>query len=417
MKTNEFVQLVAFFGLLVGLAPLLGRFLARVFQGERTFLHPVLHPIEKLTYKFSGVDPAEEMSWKRYFLAVLMFNVVGMFSLWVLQMAQAWLPLNPQHYPNVPWALALNTAISFVTNTNWQNYAGETTMSYLTQMAGLAVHNFLSAATGIAILIAFARGLKRSSSKTLGNFWTDLTRTTLYVLLPLSVVVALVLVSQGVVQSFKTLCLSQSGGVLHDPGAERSTTRAIRSTAPTANRSWWTPKWPPSPFRSGRPPRKSPSSNWAPTAAASTARTARIRLKTPRRSAISSRCWPDHRGRLPGVCVRPDGRQRAARLVLVWRDAGACCGLLCGRVVGESQPNPVMGNVGRYMEGKEQRFGVMNSVLFADRDHGDFLRRGQFHARQFHAAGGPDAPVEHDARRCIVFGGVGAGSTASSCTF
>ena len=143
------------------------------------------------------------MSWKRYFFAVLIFNVIGIVSLMVLQMTQGSLPLNPQHFSNVPWALALNTAISFITNTNWQAYSGENTMSYLTQMAGLAVHNFLSAATGIAILIALARGLKRASSKTLGNFWVDLTRTTVYVLLPLSVLVALVLVSQGVVQNFR----------------------------------------------------------------------------------------------------------------------------------------------------------------------------------------------------------------------
>ena len=203
MDLRDMIQLAAFFGLLIGLTLLLGPFMARVFQGERTFLHPALHPVEKFIYRVCGTSPEEEMTWKRYFLAVVMFNVVGLLSLWALQMAQAWLPLNPQHYPNVPWALALNTAVSFVTNTNWQNYAGETTMSYLTQMTGLAVHNFLSAATGIAILVAFARGLKRASSKTLGNFWVDMTRTTLYILLPLSTVVAVVLASQGVVQTFK----------------------------------------------------------------------------------------------------------------------------------------------------------------------------------------------------------------------
>ncbi len=137
-----------------------------------------------------------------------------------LQMTQAWLPLNPQKFPNVPWALALNTAISFITNTNWQAYSGENTMSYLTQMAGLAVHNFLSAATGIAILLAFARGLKRASSKTLGNFWVDLTRTTLYVLLPLSVIVALLLVSQGVVQNFKPYTRRAVGRILHHASAK-----------------------------------------------------------------------------------------------------------------------------------------------------------------------------------------------------
>jgi K+-transporting ATPase ATPase A chain len=203
MKMNEIVQLVLFFGLLIGLTPLLGRFMARVFQGQKTFLQPLLRPVERLVYWTGGVNENAEMSWKGYFAAVLIFNVVGILSLMALMMSQKWLPLNPQQFDNVPWALALNTAISFITNTNWQNYAGETTMSYLTQMAGLAVHNFLSAATGIAVLLAVVRGLTRASAKTLGNFWVDLTRATLYVLLPLSLVLAVALNAQGVVQNFK----------------------------------------------------------------------------------------------------------------------------------------------------------------------------------------------------------------------
>src|ERR1017187_2367616 len=203
MNAHEIIQLVLYFGLLIGLTPLLGGFLARVFEGKRNFLSGILGPVEKLIYRLGGVKADEEMSWKRYFFAVLIFNVIGIVSLMALQMTQASLPLNPQHFPNLPWALALNTAISFITNTNWQAYMGESTMSYLTQMAGLAVHNFLSAATGIAVLVAFARGLRRASSKTLGSFWVDLTRTTLYVLLPFSAMIAIVLVSQGVVQNFK----------------------------------------------------------------------------------------------------------------------------------------------------------------------------------------------------------------------
>src|ERR1035437_3422229 len=195
MNAHEIIQLVLYFGLLIGLAPLLGGYMARVFEGKRTFLSGILGPVEKWIYRLSGVNANEEMPWKRYFLAVFIFNVVGLVTLMALEMTQGWLPLNPQHFPNVPWALALNTAISFITNTNWQAYMGESTMSYLTQMAGLAVHNFLSAATGIAILIALARGLKRASSKTLGNFWVDLTRTTLYVLLPFAAMIAIVLVS------------------------------------------------------------------------------------------------------------------------------------------------------------------------------------------------------------------------------
>jgi potassium-transporting ATPase potassium-binding subunit len=165
MKQTEIVQLILFFGLLIGLAPLLGGYMARAFEGRINFLAPV----EKWVYRLGGVRADEEMSWKRYFAAVLLFNIVGLLSLMAIEMTQVWLPLNPQKFPNVPWALALNTAISFITNTNWQAYMGESTMSYFTQMAGLAVHNFLSAATGIAIIVAFARGLKRASAKTLGR--------------------------------------------------------------------------------------------------------------------------------------------------------------------------------------------------------------------------------------------------------
>jgi K+-transporting ATPase ATPase A chain len=203
MNVNEVVQIGLYFGLLIALTPLLGGYMARVFQGERTWLSPLLGPVEKLVYRLGGTAPDEEMSWQRFFWAVLIFNVLGILSLMALQMTQAHLPLNPQQFPNVPWALALNTAISFITNTNWQAYSGENTMSYFTQMAGLAVHNFLSAASGIAVLLAVARGLRRASVKTLGNFWVDVTRCTLYVLLPLSVVLALALAAQGVVQNFK----------------------------------------------------------------------------------------------------------------------------------------------------------------------------------------------------------------------
>ncbi len=204
MNTHDIVQLVLFFGLLIALTPLLGGFMARVFEGQRTFLTGLLGPIEKLAYKLGGVDPMEEMSWKRYLWAVLIFNLVGFLSLFALLMAQGALPLNPQHFPGLSWHLAFNTAMSFVTNTNWQAYSGESTMSYFSQMAGLAVHNFLSAATGIAVMLAVIRGLQRASAKTIGNFWVDLTRSTLYVLLPLSMLMAVALASQGVVQSFSS---------------------------------------------------------------------------------------------------------------------------------------------------------------------------------------------------------------------
>ncbi len=204
MKQNDIIQVVLFFGLVIGLAPVLGRFMARVFSGQRTFLHPLLQPVENAIYKVTGIKSGEEMTWMRYFWAVLIFNVVGLLSLMAIQMTQAWLPYNPQKFGNVPWALALNTAVSFVTNTNWQAYSGESTLRYFTQMAGLAVHNFLSAATGIAILLALTRGIKRASSKVLGSFWVDMTRATLYILAPLSIIFAVALMSQGVVQNLSS---------------------------------------------------------------------------------------------------------------------------------------------------------------------------------------------------------------------
>jgi len=203
MNTNDWLQLVTFLAALIALTPLLGKFMARVFQGERTFLSPILAPVERLIYKLSGIDAKREMTWLHYLGALLIFNLAGCLLTLVQMMTQAWLPLNPQHLPNVPFTLALNTAVSFMTNTNWQAYSGEATMSYLTQMTGLAVHNFTSAATGIAVMIALIRGLVRRQSGTLGNFWADLTRSTLYVLLPLAFVFSIVLVSQGVIQNFR----------------------------------------------------------------------------------------------------------------------------------------------------------------------------------------------------------------------
>jgi len=179
----------------------LGAYIARVLAGERTLLSPVLGPVEGVFYRLSGVDPTREQGWLAYAMAMLAFGVAGFVSLYALQRLQAYLPLNPQGFSGVPSDLAFNTSVSFVTNTNWQNYSGESTMSHLTQMLGLTVHNFVSAATGLAMAFALVRGFSRAESSTIGNFWVDLTRSTLYVLLPLSVVVALILVALGVPQT------------------------------------------------------------------------------------------------------------------------------------------------------------------------------------------------------------------------
>lgn len=186
---------------LILLAPLFGTYLATLFSGKPTWLHPYLSWLERLLYRLSGVDEKEEMSWTTYAKALLLFNLWGFLFLFFLQLAQGFLPLNPQHLPGVPWPLAFNTAASFVTNTNWQAYAGETTLSYLTQMAGLTAQNFLSAATGLAALLVLIRGFQRKNSPTVGNFWADLTRSTVYLFLPLSLILAPMLISQGVIQS------------------------------------------------------------------------------------------------------------------------------------------------------------------------------------------------------------------------
>ncbi len=179
----------------------LGEYMALVFTDQKTFLTPVLSPIEKLFYKICGIDEKKEMSWKTYALCLLLFSLVGIIGLFLIQILQGHLPFNPEKFKGVKWDLSFNTAVSFVTNTNWQNYAGETTMSYLTQMLGLTVQNFVSAAAGIAVLIAMIRGFIRKTSETIGNFWVDLTRSVLYILLPLSLILAFILASQGVVQT------------------------------------------------------------------------------------------------------------------------------------------------------------------------------------------------------------------------
>jgi K+-transporting ATPase ATPase A chain len=201
MTTGNWLCLLLFPVILTILAYPMGVYMARVFSGERTFLTPVVAPVERFLYRLFAVDPNEEMSWKTYTLSLLLLNVIGIAVLFLLQLIQGWLPFNPQKLGAVRWDTALNTAISFSTNTNWQAYSGEQTMSYLTQMLGLTVQNFISAAIGIVAVIAVIRGFARKSMAAIGNFWVDLTRCVLYVLLPLVVILSFILVSQGVVQT------------------------------------------------------------------------------------------------------------------------------------------------------------------------------------------------------------------------
>ena len=203
MTVNGWLQIIAYLAIILALTRPVGVFLARVFSRERTFLDPVLRPVERLLYRLTLVDEGHEMRWTEYALSMLLFSGVSMLVLYLIERTQQLLPWNPQKFAALAPDLAFNTAASFTTNTNWQNYGGEATMSYLTQMAGLAYHNFVSAAVGIALAIAFIRGISRREKGTIGNFWVDLTRTTLWVLLPACIVFALVLVSQGVVQNFR----------------------------------------------------------------------------------------------------------------------------------------------------------------------------------------------------------------------
>ena len=410
MKANEVIQLLLYFGLLIGLTPPIGRFMARVFGGERTFLHPILGPLERWIYRLGVVDQKEEMSWKRYFGAVVIFNLIGLLSLWTLEMVQAWLPLNPQHFPNVPWALALNTAISFTTNTNWQAYMGESTMSYLTQMIGLAVHNFTSAATGLAVLLAITRGLKRASSKALGNFWVDLTRSTLYVLLPLAAIVALVLVSQGVVQNLKPYASAKlvepyttqvaktddKGQPVNGPDGkpvmvdQKVETQDI-PTGPAAsqiaikqlgtNGGGFFGQNSAHPFEN-----PTPFSNFVEMLSL---------LLVP-----ASLVW------MFGIMV---GDRRHA-----WVLFGVMLVLLVGGFTlawwAETQPNPVLGGISHLMEGKETRFGVMNSVLWGTAT--TCTSNGSVNSMHdsFTALAGFVA-LSNLMLGCIAFGGVGVGLT------
>ncbi|MGA8796652.1 MAG: potassium-transporting ATPase subunit KdpA [Candidatus Cybelea sp.] len=202
MTAIGWLQAITFFLIVLAITKPLGSYMARVFAGERTWLTPIFAPIERLIYRLCGVREDEEMTWYVYALSMLAFSLIGMAYLYVLLRTQKWLPFNPQHIDNMTPDLAWNTAASFTTNTNWQFYSGETAMSYLSQMAGLAWHNFVSAAAGIAIAVAVVRGLVRTTVKTLGNFWVDLTRCSLYVLLPISIVVGLLFVYQGIPQNF-----------------------------------------------------------------------------------------------------------------------------------------------------------------------------------------------------------------------
>jgi K+-transporting ATPase ATPase A chain len=334
MKSLDWLQLVAYFGALLALTPILGGWMARIYAGEKHFLLKPLGWLERLLYRYAECDPKEEMDWRRYAAALLWFNLIGFVVVFGLQIMQAKLLLNPQQLPNVSWPLALNTAVSFVTNTNWQNYSGEAVMSYLTQMLGLTVQNFLSAATGMAVLVAMARGLARKSGHTLGNFWADLVRSTLYILVPLSVVFALVLVAQGVVQTFSPYvdAVSLEGHAQQIPLGPAASQIAIKQIGTNGGGFFG--------VNSAHPfENPTPLTNFLEML---------FILLLP--SALV-----DTYGRLVGS--RRQGWVILAAMYLLFI-AGLAFALWA-----EYQPGPLTGLVN--MEGKETRFGVANSVLWA----------------------------------------------------
>jgi K+-transporting ATPase ATPase A chain len=234
MTSFIWLQIVLYLAVLLLLVKPLGGYMAGVYQGERTFMSPVMGPVERFVYRITGVRPQEEMDWKTYAFVMLLFTLVGLVTLYLLQRLQAILPFNPQHLGAVSPDLSFNTSVSFNSNTNWQSYGGETTMTYLTQMVGLAVHNFLSAAIGMAVLVALIRGFARHSVETIGNAWVDMTRSILYILIPLSLILAVVLVSQGVVQTFGASKQTQLVQSVQDPAGQPVNEQVI-SVGPVAS--------------------------------------------------------------------------------------------------------------------------------------------------------------------------------------
>jgi len=398
----------------------LGSFMARVFGRERTWLDPALRPVERILYRLTGVDENHEMDWKEYALALLLFSGVSMIMLYALERVQqwAWLPWNPQKLAGVPPALAFNTAASFTTNTNWQNYVPETTMSYLTQMVGLAYHNWISAAAGMALAIAFIRGISRREQKTIGNFWVDLVRGTLWILAPLCLIGALLLVSQGVVQNLKpyatvqlvdpyqTPQLGPDGKPVNGPDgkpAMQTVTQQVIAQGPTAsqeiikelgtngggffNANSAHPFENPTPFTNflemfcilaipsaftftlGKMT-GSPKHGWA-------VWTAMVLLFL---AGVTTAYWAEARGNPILTAAAQHGSQRPAS-------------------VASPVPN---------LEGKEVRFGVANSALFATATTGTSCGAVNSQHDSFTPLGGM-VPLINLMLGEVIFGGVGAG--------
>lgn len=379
MKPNDLVQIILLLGMLLAAAPLLGFYMFRLFAGPAPAAMRWMGPLEALIYRLGGVRQEEEMSAGGYFRAVLCFNLVGLGSLWLLQMVQVWLPLNPRQAGGVAWDLALNTAVSFITNTNWQAYAGEVAMSHLTQMAGLVVHNFLSAATGMAVLLALTRGMCRATAATVGNFWVDVTRSTLYVLLPLSLVMAFLLVAQGVPQVLgkDPVVTTLEGAAQVIPVGPVASQVAIKQLG--TNGGGFYGQNSAHPFEN-----PTPLTNFIEVLAL---------LLLPSALVFTF-----------GLLV---GDVRHA-----WCLFGVMLVLLAlGFAIAwyaEQQPNPVTAGLLPQVEGKEVRFGVMNSILFATATTGTSCGAVNSMHDSFLPLAGL-VPLWNLMLGCVAPGGVGAG--------
>jgi K+-transporting ATPase ATPase A chain len=401
MTLNGWLQIALFIAAVLLLAKPMGSYMTAVFERRKTFLDPVLDPCERLLYRIIGVNAEEEMRWTQYAVAMLVFSAATLLLTYVIERLQAYLPANPQHLPGVESSLALNTAISFTTNTNWQAYTPESTMSYLTQMLGLATHNFWSAAVGLALAIAFVRGIARREMKTLGNFWVDLTRGTLWVLVPIAVVFSLVLVSQGVVQNLRpydTVKIVEPQTVTGSDGKTSTVTTQTIAQGPTASQEAI----------------KMLGTNGGGFFNANSAHP--FENPTP----LSNFLQMLSIFLLPaGLCITlgqmvkspKHGWAVLAAMVVLWF-AGTSTAYWA-----ESHANPFLHNVdarvsqtqsGGNMEGKEVRFGIANSALFATVTTDASCGAVNSMHDSFTPLGGM-VPLTNILLGEVVFGGVGAG--------
>lgn len=401
MSLNGWLQIALFIAGVLLLARPMGRYLTRVFERRKTFLDPLLLPCERLLYRVTGIEPDHEMRWTEYVLAMLTFTAATIVLTYIVERVQHLLPFNPVHLPGVEPALALNTAISFSTNTNWQAYTPETTMSYLTQMLGLATHNFWSAAVGMALAIAFIRGIARREMKTLGNFWVDLTRGTLWVLVPISIVFSLALVSQGVVQNLRPYDQANLVQPQQVTGSDGKTTTVSTQTiaqGPVASQEAI----------------KMLGTNGGGFFNANSAHP----FENPTPLSNLLQMWsifliPAGLAMTLGQMVGSPkhGWAVLAAMVVLWFAGTTVC------YWAESQPNPLLHGVDQHvsltqaggnMEGKEVRFGIANSALFATVTTDASCGAVNSMHDSFMPLGGM-VPMVNILLGEIVFGGVGAG--------